>query len=258
MIYIKNNSFKVKSPILQRKRFIHFALSICLVLISHQAAGRPFDTTNAAVLDDKTFEIELGILSAEQSTPDKIYIAPELTFNYGINNRHEISAEYNLVHLPDGETKIEDAGLFLKTLLQDGIFQNKDGLSTAIETGILLPIDADEDNRFGISFKAIASGILANLQYHINAGGGLTRFQSEAFFEWGMLGEFPITPKLMVGAELTGIKVSNELASNSILVGLTWQPSINYPIVFDMGYGITSINSNSAYNYTLGLSLVFP
>ena len=73
-----------------------FILIIFLFLIPSRFAFayRPFDSTDADVVDKGEIEIEVGLFNASYDKGnDKIYV-PSLIFNYGLSNTLELVSEF--------------------------------------------------------------------------------------------------------------------------------------------------------------------
>ena len=120
-------------------------------------AYRPFISTDAAVADQRDLEIELGYFTLEQSKGENTFRIPSLVLNYGAWKNSEIVGEFRIERNPGGDIDIVDPGLFLKTVLKEGLLQEKPGVSFAMEAGPLLPSTVAGER--GVGFEAI--GILS-------------------------------------------------------------------------------------------------
>ena len=79
---------------------------------------RPFDLTDADVVDEGEFELELGPVGYVREGSDRFLIAPAVIGNLGIAAGREIVLEGKLRtpvdHTPGSQTSLEDAALSLK------------------------------------------------------------------------------------------------------------------------------------------------
>src|SRR5438128_2366422 len=130
-------------------------LPFALLLPSSPAWGyRPFVSTDAAVAAPQAMEIELGYFNFKRAEQKNTFITPRVVVNYGIAWNWEIVGEFG-VEKPSGkDVRLTDPGLFLKAILKEGVWQQKGGVSFAVEAGALLPSMALGEKRFG--FEGIA------------------------------------------------------------------------------------------------------
>src|SRR5262249_46935403 len=114
-------------------------VAIVMVLLAARSAWayRPFVSTDAAVADPKEFEIQLGGLTVDRPGRENTYTAPSVVLNYGLLDRWELVAEFRVQE--GSGTDVTDPAVSLKAILKEGVLQDKDGLSLAVETGVLLP-----------------------------------------------------------------------------------------------------------------------
>jgi hypothetical protein len=84
-----------------------------------------------------------------------------------------------------GSAALVDAALSVKAVVKEGVLQEKDGVSFAIEAGPLLP-STNQDEK-GVGFEGIGtlSGKLEPLIYHVNFGGGVDRCARGSFCDLG-------------------------------------------------------------------------
>ena len=242
--------------------FFPRACSICLVcgllLVPIKSwAYRPFDSTDADVADAKELEIELGYFNWERTQGENTYITPQLVINYGLTNTLEVIAEFDVEHDLDGKSQLVDPGLFLKGMLKQGVLQDKQGISIAVEAGLLLPSAIDGENRVGYEAMGIVSGTLSSFTWHLNLGGGVDRTDHSTFGLWGVVAELPITPNLRLVAELNGESVRGETAESSSLIGFIWEPSSLPELTLDLGIRRGISSEASDWGATLGLTFSF-
>ena len=105
-------------------------------------AYRPFDATDAAVVENGEMEIELGPVEYLRAGAERALLAPDLRINYGFIPGWEAALEGKLIHGltagGPGTSLVENQAL-LKGVLREGTLQEKPGPSIATEFGILLP-----------------------------------------------------------------------------------------------------------------------
>jgi len=175
-------------------------------------------------------------------------------FNYGLIRNLEVVGEFGVEEPPNGAVRLADPGLFAKTVLKEGVLQEKSGLSLAAEVGPLLPSTTKEEHRFGFEGVGIVSGRAGALTYHLNFGGGVDRAKNNPFVVWGVIGEIPIRPKLRLVGEVNGESVRSKSADNSALVGFIWESPL--PGVF-IDAGVRRGISRAAADWTLTTGLTF-
>ena len=193
-----------------------------LLLWSEQgAAYRPFESTDADVAAAAELEIELGYFSAERSAGTNTFLVPQAVLNYGLTDSLEIVGEFEIAK-PEGRSgDVDDVGLFLKSLLREGVLQDSGGLSVAIEGGLLLPAHGGEQT--GLEAIGIFSGRAGAFTYHLNVGAGLDRGDHARFALWGGIIEYPLSDMLRLVGELSGERVRGEAKESSALVGFIWE-----------------------------------
>ncbi len=227
-----------------------------LLLVHLDAWGyRPFVSTDAAVTDPKEFEIELGYFTLQQTNGEDTFKIPSLVLNYGLWRGTEVVGEFQVEKGSSDDVQLVDPGLFLKAVLKEGILQEKDGISVAVEAGPLLPSTVHGERKFGIEGIGILSGRLAPFTYHVNLGGAAQRKDSEPVAIWGVIGELPILPQLRFVGEVNGEKARKESPHHSVLVGFIWRPSPSN-IFLDAGIR-RGIQGLPEWEFTLGLTFGF-
>src|SRR4051794_34363616 len=97
------------------------------------SAYRPFDQTDADVVEHRRVEIELGPVAVERSSEELVLIAPALIVNYGIRPRVELVVEgkneRSLHSSMDERWRPRDLAVSIKGLVRRGSLQGADGLS---------------------------------------------------------------------------------------------------------------------------------
>jgi hypothetical protein len=240
-------------------RSIAFSLlQIIWLLVFHNSAWgyRPFVSTDAAVADVKEVEVELGYFNLERAKGKNNFIIPTIVLNYGFMPRVEIVGEFAVEEPIHGHTRLTDAGLSLKAIVREGVLQEKSGPSLAIEAGPLFPSTVGAEKRFGFKGLGILSDRLGSLTYHLNLGGGVAREKNNAFFDWGIIVELPITTQLRVVAEMNGENVHRTPADTSGLFGFIWESPVHNAFI-DAGIRKGISRGASDWLFTTGLTFRF-
>jgi hypothetical protein len=219
-------------------------------------AYRPFISTDAAVADPREVEIELGYFDLKRTRRENTFIIPKLVLNYGLLRDVEIVGEFRVERDPTAHWNVVDPGLSIKAVLREGILQEKEGISFAVEAGPLLPSTVQGERKFGFEGIGILSGQLAMLTYHINFGGGVARSNSNPFVVWGTIFELPVVPKFRLVSEINGESVQSERANNSALLGFIWQPTSSNLFV-DAGVRRSIGRGAPDWQFTTGLTFGF-
>ncbi len=202
-----------------------FGLFLLLVMPSNGWAYRPFVSTDAAVADPQEVEIELGYFTLEQDTGQTTFTIPSLVLNYGLRRGIEIVGEFRLDTDSTGDVDLVDPGLFVKAILKEGLLQEKEGLSIAVEAGPLFPSTRAGERSLGVEAIGIVSGRVAPFTIHVDVGGGVDRADARLFGIWGVIGELPVGADLRVVGEVNGENTHAARANTSALLGLIWRPS---------------------------------
>jgi hypothetical protein len=142
---------------------------------------RPFVSTDAAVVDPREIEIELGYFNLERGDEENTFITPKVVLNWGLVRNLEVVGEFEVEKAPDESAQVVDPALFLKAVPKEGTLQGEDGMSFAVEAGPLLPATVAGERKVGFEGVGIISGRLATLTYHVNFGGGVNRARADPF-----------------------------------------------------------------------------
>ena len=197
-----------------------------MLLLPSSAWGyRPFASTDAAVADPKEMEIEVGYFTLERARGKNTFIVPKVILNYGIIRDLEVVGEFTVQKPQDEEVQLVDSGLFLKTVLKEGVLQGKEGVGFAVEVGTLLPSTAQGERRFGFEGIGILSGRLLPFTYHVNIGGGVDNAKGNPFAIWGVIVELPILPNFRVVGEVNGERDRKSTRLNSSHIQKSRMPS---------------------------------
>src|SRR5262249_10468571 len=190
-------------------------------------AYRPFVATDAAVADIKEMEIELGYFNWERHKGNTTFIIPKAVLNYGLIHNLELVGEFAVEEPRHGSARLVDSALSLKAVLKEGVLQEKDGVSFAVEAGPLLPSTNKEENRFGFEGIGILSGKVDGFTYHLNFGGGVDRAQTNHFIFLGVIGEHPIDQKRRWVGKIDVKSVKETSPNNSPRTGFIWNPPVS-------------------------------
>src|SRR5258706_4718538 len=215
-------------------RRLFLPLAAFLLLPAAAWAYRPFVSTDAAVGDVKELEIEVGYFNLERNKGNSTFIIPQAVLNYGVIHNLELVAEFAVEEPRQSSTRLVDFALSLKAVLKEGILQEKDGVSFAVEAGALLPSTNKEEKRFGFQGIGVLSGRLAPLTAHVNFGGGVDRAHHNPFVVWGVIAELPVAPTFRLVGEINGESVSGHAGASSGLLGVVWKTSLRN-LSFDAG-----------------------
>jgi hypothetical protein len=102
-------------------------------------AYRPFESTDADVVQPRTVEIELGIAGIREGRRTDA-LAPKFVVNVGLVERFEAIVEGDVVYPEDEPVRLEDAAVGAKWLALPGSLQGVGDLpSLAVEALALLP-----------------------------------------------------------------------------------------------------------------------
>ena len=229
---------------------------VLLFPVSHAWGYRPFISTDAAVADPQELEIEFGYFTLKRKEQKNTTVTPHVVLNYGLAQNWEVVGEVAVEKSPDESAQLVDLGLSLKAVLKEGILQNKDGISLAIEAGPLLPSTVAGEPRFGFVGIGILSGKLFPLLYHVNFGAGVNRTKTNPFAVWGVIVELPVLQNFRLVGEVSGENIREELPDESVLLGFIWKlPST--PILIDSGIRKSLSRGAPDWQFTTGLTWSF-
>ncbi len=232
-----------------------FLVSGLFLVSLYVHAYRPFDSTDADVADPNELEVELGYFTVEHSGAEDTFVMPQLVLNYGLTSTLEVIGEFD-VEKPSGKkAEIVDAAVLLKGLLREGALQDQQGISVAVEAGVLIPSTGND--RFGVEGIAIVSGSLSRFTYHLNFGGGLDKEAGQTFTILGAILEYPVRPNLRLVGEINGERVKGKAAENSGLIGFIWE-SPSSGDAFDGGIRWGTSSAVPDWELTLGWTFSFP
>lgn len=218
-------------------------------------AYRPFDSTDAAVVDQREFELELGPLGRIREGSENFRVAPAVVANFGLSGKNELvlqgQRQTALQDTPgESRTAIVDTGLFVKQMLRDGVLQDRPGLSVATEYGLLLPAVHAESGT-GFSAAGIVSQRSDAGTIHLNSSFSRTRSHEPSLF-MGVILEGPYSWVVRPVAEVFGEKVSGKPRTESLLVGAIWKAGRDWSL--DFGIREARTGSEAIHEIRAGLT----
>jgi hypothetical protein len=229
----------------------------CMGLLASSAWGyRPFVSTDAAVAERARMEIELGYFTLARTQGENTFLTPQIVVNYGFAQNLELVGEAGVEKPPDAGPQLVDPALFLKAVVKEGLLQEKEGVSVAVELGPLLPSTRPEERRLGFEGIGIVSHRLSPFTFHLNAGGGVDREGTRPFAVWGVITELPIGATLRLVGEVNGESVHGQAANNSGLLGLLWQLPVPN-VVVDAGMRRGFSHGAPDWLFTTGVTFGF-
>jgi hypothetical protein len=229
---------------------------ICLLMgLAPASAYRPFDGTDAAVVDKDKMEIELQPAGLLKDASGKTLIAPAARFNYGYMENWEAVLEGRFENplSPSGPASLREAGAFLKGVLREGGLQEKTGPSVATEVGVLLP-DSQGPSGFGASIAGIMSQRWEWGAIHLNGVAELTREHRADLFT-SVIIEGPSKWTVRPVAELFYEKEFGKAETVSGLIGLIWQ--VREDLSFDVGVRHALTNGQPVNELRAGMTVAF-
>src|SRR5215472_3729074 len=144
-------------------------------------AYRPFVGTDAAVADFGELETEFGPAEPMRAGSQRLLTTAEAVFNLGIAEGWEAVLQGQAVTLLSPgpvQTSLIGNEFSLKNIVREGVLQEKDGPSIALEFGPLLP-GVNGEPGTGVSWGGIVSNRWGWLTAHFNAAAALTRTRQD-------------------------------------------------------------------------------
>jgi len=229
---------------------------LCMLMgLGPASAYRPFDGTDAAVVDKGKMEIELQPAGLLKDSSGKTLIAPAARFNYGYTENWEAVLEGRFENplSPSGPASLREAGAFLKGVLREGSLQEKTGPSIATEVGVLLP-DSQGPSGFGASVAGIVSQRWDWGAIHLNGVAELTREHRADLFT-SVIIEGPSKWTVRPVAEFFYEKEFGKFDTVSGLAGLIWQ--VREDLSFDLGLRHALTNGRPVNELRAGMTVAF-
>jgi hypothetical protein len=203
-------------------------LAFTLVLVPRAWAYRPFDQTDADVVELHVVELELGPLQFERSAGRTGWV-PTFIFNLGVFSGWELVIEADPSgtvagpKVPGDVFQLETA-VSLKGVVRRGSLQDGTGPSIAVEPELLLPATAGPSG-FGFAAGVIVSQRWPALTLHLN----LVPAWSRAHNLSGRAGVIAEGPDDWTVRPVGEVYVGGEHAvpgiTTSLLGGLVWRIS---------------------------------
>jgi hypothetical protein len=218
-------------------------------------AYRPFDSTDASVVDAGTLEIELGPIAYIDTPDGHATKAPEITINAGLTPHWELVMEgtraTTVSRMHDVQTV--EAALLLKAILREGAMQDEQGWSVATEFGALLPVrNGDED--YGATLALIGSLRGEHAVLHVNAAAHNRNDDSQ--WMTGLILEAcpdaPVRPVVEINVELEN---GSDARTLSALAGAIWRRAEN--LSFDVAVRASRDADAWSYEGRIGLTWSF-
>lgn len=221
-------------------------------------AYRPFDSTDADVVDVGEVEVELGPVGYLDEDGAESLVVPDVVVNVGLLPSWEMVLEGRGVVALDGDAedrryRLVDTGLFVKGRLRRGSLQEAEGPSVAVELGVLLPTLHDESG-VGGEMLGIVSHRWPHVTAHLNGVLAYTRVDTWELGA-GLILEGPERWGVRPVAEGTFLRELGDAWSASGLVGLIWEPRDD--LSFDLGFRYGREAGVDVHEVRLGLTWSF-
>jgi hypothetical protein len=234
------------------------ALGMILLVSEPALAYRPLDSTDADVVKQGEFELELGPVGRRREGSNRIEVAPAVIGNFGLAGDRELviqgQREVALDREPgEPRSAIVDNGVFIKQVLRQGVLQDASGPSIATEYGLLLPSVHGEKGT-GLSVAGIVSERTAAVSLHLNAALAWTREHEPDLF-LGAIVEGPYSWAVRPVVEVFGEQASGSPRTTSRLVGAIWRAREG--LSFDVGLRRAHDGNETIRELRLGLTWTF-
>ncbi len=218
-------------------------------------AYRPFDSTDAAVANLGDFELELGPVGYLHTPPKQYIVAPNTVLNLGFARDFEFVLQANLLFPLDAPAKapswqMQSAGVFVKTVLREGVLQDKSGPSIAAEMGTYLP-NVNGVKGFGPSIDVIISERWSFGSVHLNLNPYEAQSGNADFF-LGLILEGPIQWPVRPVVELIHDQEFGARTLNSALGGAIWH--FNTAFDFDVAARVGKLDNTTLTEIRAGLT----
>lgn len=242
-----------------KPRLTFVSLAAMTTLSGSAQAYRPFDGTDADVAAPRDVELELGPAGYLREGTESRLVSPALVLNYGLAPGFEAVLEGRdswLLGRRPLHAGVEDVALSLKSLLRYGSLQGGQGLSVAVENGLLV---AGWRERLGVHFASIISQRWPGLTLHFNLSNDLfagLRYAAQA----GLIAEGPdawrVRPvaEVLVGRDFGSASLRTGLAE-SLLVGAI--APCGEALAFDLGFRYGHTERERDEEARLGLTWSF-
>jgi hypothetical protein len=232
--------------------------AIALGVWSHGAhAYRPFDSTDASVVEPSSIEIEFGPLDYTDVPAGSVTEIPAVTINAGLSSRWEVVIDATRAISRSAATRdVEtfEAAVLLKGVLREGALQDATGWSVATEFGVLLPT-RNLDDDYGATFALIGSRRDERTVVHLNAAVAQNRDGNAELFSGVILEGVTHTPVRPVAEITFEFEEGPDTSRYSALVGAIWRHMDN--LSFDIA--VRAIREDGAWSHQgrIGLTWAF-
>jgi hypothetical protein len=231
---------------------------LCISSSSNQVlAYRPFEGTDAAVADFGELETEFGPAEPMRAGPQRLLTTAETVFNLGIAEGWEAVLQGQAVTLLSPgpvQTSLIGNELSLKNIVREGVLQEKDGPSIAVEFGPLLP-GINGESSTGMSLGGIVSSNWGWLTTHVNAAATVTRSHpADAFF--GTIFEGPWNWPVRPVAEVFYEREWGVAETVSGLASANWQ--VMDKLAFDIALRDARVNGHTVNELRAGVTFGLP
>jgi hypothetical protein len=143
-------------------------------------AYRPFDQTDADVVELHRWELEIGPVALQRSSDELVLVAPSLIVNYGVAPHVELVVEGKNERAvgsggsdADRRWRPQDLAVSIKAVVRPGSLQGEPGPSIAVEPSVLLP--GRDQAGVGAQVGVILSAAADAGALHFNVVPGLSR-----------------------------------------------------------------------------------
>ena len=226
-----------------------------LLCSSRAEAYRPFDGTDADVAAIGSFELEMGPANWYTRAGKNYVIAPATVLNLGILSDTELVVNFqNFVALGALEGRpraaLLDTDILIKSVVREGILQEKSGASVALEAGPLTP-EINGTNAFGASADLIVSYRWDFGTVHFNEWPQYSRQHNPDLFS-GVILEGPHNWIIRPVAEFFYEKEFNADQTVSGLIGAIFSPRESF--VLDLGVRGARIGNENVGEIRLGFT----
>lgn len=243
----------VPAPVLRRLPATAIVIAIAFIA-TNAHAYRPFDGTDATVVDEGVFELEAGAGRTRIGDVDDVAL-PSLVFNYGLPRDTEIVFEGQFNREMGGtvvgpRNSLGETQLSMKHVFVKGSLQDATGPSVASECAVLLP-EVHGSSGTGGECAGIVSNKWDALALHLNVGIGRTREHDWARTA-SLIVEGPEKWVVRPVAEVLAERDSNRDRLNSALVGAIWQHRDD--LAFDVAFRRAHTSDGNFNELRIGLT----
>lgn len=231
-------------------------VSLAWMLPAH--AYRPFDGTDADVLDQGETELELGYLHYLREGSQRSLETPVAVMNLGLARKRELVFEGRIRTPLSGDaephqTRFSGAAISLKQLHREGSQQEGYGPSIASECGLFLPVLSGERTGGGCAVIVSERGFAGAAHFN----GALNR-NREGRWE-GFVGT--IAEGIGWGAvrpvgEMFAVRDSAGRHTESALIGVVW--TARKGLAFDVALRKARTEDHAVSEIRIGLTWAFP